>query len=161
MDANRRNFHPLILEEMRKNKNIYFLTADLGYKMLDSIRDEFPDRFFNVGASEQLLLAIGVGLAQDGKIPICYSMPPFLLYRPAEIIRNYLGYENCPVKLLGGGRGKDYTHDGFSHYAGDDSSFLTLFPNIKQFRPNDFEEMKINTKEWLHFNGPDYLNLKR
>lgn len=161
MSATRRNFHPILLNHMRKDPRIVVLTADLGYGMWTQIEKEFPDRFVNVGAAEQLLIGAGVGLALSGKISVCFSMPPFLLYRSAEFIRNYLNHEKIPVKLVGGGRNSDYEHQGFTHYAGDDIDILRIFPNIEAFWPNSSEEMERDVGKWLYNGKPSYLNLKR
>ena len=61
----------LLLEEMQQNENIIVVTADLGFGVLDPIKNAFSDRFYNVGAAEQLLIGVGVGLAEEGKIPVC------------------------------------------------------------------------------------------
>jgi transketolase len=104
---------------MEKDESIVVVTADLGFGMFDKIRDTYPDRFHNVGAAEQLMLGIGVGLALEGKTPVLYSISPFLLLRPAEWIRNYLGeYSGEDIKciLIGSGLDDDYAHDGLSHH---------------------------------------------
>ena len=44
----RKDFSKILLQEMHKNKNIYFITADLGYGLWDEVRNSFPDRSFNV-----------------------------------------------------------------------------------------------------------------
>jgi transketolase len=157
----RREFHPLLLAQMRNNPQIMLITADLGYKMWDNIAAEFPDRFINCGASEQLMLGIGVGMALEGLIPVCYSITPFLLKRPYEWIDNYLEHEQIPVKLLGGGRGTDYAHDGYSHDASKDLQILDTCPNIARFIPESVSQLPEMVHAWLHHTGPAYLNLKR
>jgi transketolase C-terminal domain/subunit len=54
------------------------------------------------------MIGAATGMAMEGKIPVVYSITPFLLYRPFVFLRNYLHHENIPVKLVGGGRNKDY-----------------------------------------------------
>ena len=110
----------LLFVEMSTNHNINVLTADLGFGVLDKIKDTYPDRYFNVGAAEQLLIGAGVGFAEEGKIPVCYSMSSFILYRPFEFLRNYVNADNIPGKLIGSVRDKDYSHDGLSYGAHDD-----------------------------------------
>ena len=96
-----------------------------------------------------------------GKIPICYSITPFLLYRPFELIRNYINHENIPVKLVGSGRGKDYDHDGFTHWAEDDLKILDSFPNIQIYVPENIVELNNVFNEFLYNGRPSYLNLTR
>jgi len=161
MSGTRKAFVPLLYEEMKKNQDIVFVTADLGYGHFDHFRDQFPDRFINVGAAEQLLMGVGIGLALDGKIPILYSMTPFLLYRPFEFIRNYVDYEKIPVKLCAAGRDKDYDWLGWSHWATDDKDHLSGFKNIKKFWPEGRVEMQKCFKEMIYNNKPCYVNLSR
>jgi len=151
----------LLLNEMVNNENIITLTADLGFGLLDQVRNAFPERFYNVGAAEQLMIGAGVGLAEGGKIPVCYSMSSFLLYRPFEFLRNYVSAENIPVKLIGSGRDKDYSHDGLSHWAHDDEIVLKALPNIKIYKPKDIAELEAIWPEFINSPEPAYLNLTR
>ena len=157
----RKAFSEALYEQMQKNENIYVLTGDLGYKMWDFVRDDFPDRFFNVGAAEQAMLYIAIGLAQEGKIPVCYSITPFLLYRPFEAIRTYINHENIPVKLIGSGRDKDYAHDGFSHDASDDKEILRSLKNILKWHPSDEANISETVEHLINTQRPIYLNLRR
>lgn len=144
---------------MGENQDVVFLTADLGYFILDSIKNDYPDRFFNMGAAEQLMLGAAVGMSLAGKIPICYSITPFLLYRPFEFIRNYLSNEQIPIKLIGSGRGRDYSHDGFSHWSEEDEDIIGHL-KIKQFRPNSPDEL-LTLPSLILSNEPVYINLSR
>ncbi|MEK6880944.1 MAG: hypothetical protein AABY22_15095, partial [Nanoarchaeota archaeon] len=130
--------------------------------MFDKIKLEFKDRFYNVGSDEFFLLGLSIGLALQGKIPICYSITPFLIFRPIELLRLYLDYEKIPVKLISSGRDKDYLHDGISHWAHDVKPHLDLFPNIKQYWPETKEEINSEyIKEFLNNDKPCFLSLKR
>jgi transketolase len=151
----------LLLEEMVNEDSIIVLTADLGFGLLDQIQNSFPERFHNVGAAEQLMIGAGIGLAESGKIPVCYSMSSFLLYRPFEFLRNYVNAENVPVKLIGSGRNMDYSHDGLSHWAHDDELVLAALPNIKIYKPKSIQELEDQFNEFLYNPGPAYLNLTR
>ena len=156
-------FSKLLLDQMNQNDNIYFITADLGYKLWDDIKEVHPDRCIIMGASEQLAMGTAVGLALEGKIPVVYSITTFLLYRPFEIIRNYINYENLPVKMIGSGRDKDYPHDGISHWAEDDKEVLSLFKNIDTHHPNSNEELEkiVNDMFKNLADTPAYVNLRR
>ncbi|NDB54506.1 hypothetical protein EB169_01590 [archaeon] len=146
---------------MHKNKDIYFLTADLGYGLWDEVRNAFPDRSYNVMSSEQLMIGTAVGIALEKKISVCYSITPFLLYRPFEFIRNYLDHEKIPVKLIGGGRNKDYGYLGFSHWAEDDGKIMNCFQNIKVYKPQDLQKLHNQSIDLLYNNLPCYMNLKK
>jgi transketolase len=151
----------LLLDEMSVNPGIRVITADLGFGILDQIRDAYPDRFYNVGAAEQLMIGAAIGMAEEGLLPVCYSMSSFLLYRPFEFLRNYVNYEKINIKLLGSGRDKDYSHDGISHWAHDDEKVLQALPNIEIFKPGSIDELNINFDQWINSKSPGYLNLTR
>jgi len=157
----RKEFAQLLLEEMSINSRIRVVTADLGFGILNHVRHAYPDRFFNVGAAEQLMIGAGIGIAEEGLIPVCYSMSSFLLYRPFEFLRNYVNAENIPVKLVGSGRDKDYSHDGLSHWAHDDEQVLTALPNIKIYKPKSIEDLENVWPDFINSLEPSYLNLTR
>lgn len=155
----RRCFADVLYSQMAKHKNIWVVTGDLGYKMWDDIRRDYQDRFINVGAAEQAMVGVGIGLALEGKIPFVYSITPFLLYRPFESIRNYINHEKIPVKLVGSGRNQDYSHDGFSHWAQEDRKILDILTSIQARWPETNEEIPSVVDEMINVNQPYYLNL--
>lgn len=155
----RKEFASMLHSEMSLNENIILLTGDLGYGMWDKIRIDYPDRFYNTLSSEQLMMGTAVGMAMEGKIPIVYSITPFAIYRPFELIRNYLNHENIPVKIVGGGRDKEYGYLGFSHWAEEDIDILSNFKNIPLFKPKSFDKNIFN--EFMYNKKPSYLNLSR
>jgi len=149
----------LLINEMNKNEKIFLLTGDLGFGLFDDIRKDFPNRFINVGSCEQLMIGLAVGLSYEGWIPLCYSITPFLLYRPFEFIRNYLNHELANVKLVGGGRDKDYKNLGFSHWAEDDVKIMSSLENIEIYKPETMSAEIFN--EFIYNNKPSYINLIR
>lgn len=146
---------------MQQDESIYLICIDLGYGLADKIKQDFPSRFYNTGAAEQAAMGVAVGLALSGKTPVLYSITPFLLFRAAETIRNYVNHEAIGVKLIASGRGDDYKHDGFSHYAGDDKPFLDMFKAIVPAWPEDDNELVDNFNDMFTTDRPYYLNLKR
>lgn len=157
----RRDFFAYLYTLMGKNENIYAVSIDLGYGGFDMIRQRYESRFINTGASEQAALDMACGLAISGKIPFVYSITPFLLYRGFETIRTYINHEKLNVKLVGSGRGKDYAHDGFSHYATDDRKIMKTMGNIKMRHPKDSKEMISVVDRMIVEDCPYYLNLRR
>jgi transketolase len=157
----RKEFFDTLHNRMKENETIIFVTADLGFGLANSIKEDFPDRFYNVQAAEMAMLNIAVGLALEGRIAFCYSITPFLLWRAAETIRNYVNHESIPCKLIGSGRDNSYHEDGFSHFAGDDKDLLKCFPNINCYWPEEKEEIPNLVDEMISNPLPYYLNLKR
>lgn len=157
----RRDFAERLHLEMSMNKDIVLLTGDLGYGLWDRIRIDYQNRFYNIGSSEQLMLGMASGLAMDGKIPVVYSITPFLLYRPFEFIRNYINHEKLPVKLIGGGRDRDYGYLGFSHWAEEDKKIMKHFKNITMSHPKDAATMNKEFHIVTDKKTPLYMNLIR
>lgn len=152
----RKQFFEALYKEMEVDKDIYFITADLGYKLADKIFEDFPERAWNVQAAEQAMLGTAIGISLSGKTAICYSITPFLLHRPFEWIKLYLEGEGIPVKLCGSGRGEDYESDGASHHFNDPFPFK--FPEVK---PENYANMEVCLHHVLHNNKPTFLSLKR
>jgi len=155
----RAHFGKLLARSIEQDPNLWLLTGDLGFGVLNDARKAAPDRAYNVGAAEQLMVGAAVGLTHNNKIPICYSITPFVIFRPYEWLRNYLNHEGAPVKLVGAGRDQDYGHLGFSHWAIDDEDALQAFPNIKIYKPMTKQELEDIWEEFLYNNKPCYLNL--
>ena len=157
----RKQFSSILHDKMGKDQRLFLLTGDLGYGLWDKIKLDFPDRFQDFGSSEQLMVAAACGLATDGYIPLVYSITPFVLYRPFEFIRNYVNHEEIPIKLLGGGRDRDYGYLGFSHWAEDDKKIMKTFENIRSYWPDSEKELEELVDNFLFDNKPSYLSLKR
>lgn len=146
---------------MKDNPNIVLLTGDLGYKVFDLHRRDFPDRVYNVGASEQAMIGIATGMSYRGKLPIVYSITNFILYRPYEWLRNYTNYEQNKIILIGSGRDDDYKHDGWTHQSPDAKAVLNTLPNIRQYWPETTDEVVINFNEAIKLDGPSFISLRR
>jgi transketolase len=157
----RKEFAQILHTEMTNNPDIYLITGDLGYGLWDKIKNDYPDRFYNVGSSEMAMMGAAIGLAMDGKIPYVYSITPFAIYRPFEMIRNYLDHENIPVNIVGGGRDRDYSYLGFSHWSHDDRRIMGVFDNVKSFWPENEDELLNSFQFSLTKQSPTYINLKR
>jgi transketolase len=150
-----------LYNQMAQNERIWVLAGDLGYRMMDRIRADFPERFTNCGAAEQAMMGIAVGLAQEGKIPFVYSITPFLLFRPFETIRNYVNHEKAPVRLVGSGTGHDYAHDGYSHWPEEEHDLMKMLTNIEPLWPQSKDEIPSFVERMVKEDKPWYLNLRR
>ena len=150
-----------LYQHMKRNKKIWVITGDLGYGMLDQIRKDFPARFINVGAAEQAMIGVAIGLTLEGQIPFVYSITTFLIYRPFETIRNYINQEKISVRLIGSGRDKDYRKDGFSHWALENKEVMGVLKNIKSCYPETKEEIPALVEKMVNVDKPWYINLRR
>jgi len=160
-DSMRGWFAAALHDEMAKNNRVWCLTGDLGFGMLDAIRDDFPTRFCNCGASEQAMVGAAVGLALQGCKPFVYSITPFLLYRPFEWLRNYVHHDRTAVRLVGSGLDDDYLRDGFTHHAHDAKDVLALLPNIVAHFPSTKEQVPGIVGKMVSSDVPAFLCLRR
>ena len=140
----RTTFVKTLIELARKDDRIFLLTPDMGYSVLESFRDEFPDRFLNTGIAEQNTIGVAAGLALTGKIVYVYSIIPFVTMRCYEQVRLDLAYNNTNVKLIGIGAGLTYGSLGPSHHAVEDIAIMRSIPNMTVLCPGD----PIETKEF-------------
>ena len=157
----RRFFVDQLSSTMEADESIVVLLGDLGYGLFDKLRSKFPDRCINVGAAEQLMVGSAVGIALENKIPVCYSITPFLLYRPFEFIRNFLHEEKIVVKLVGSGRDKDYKDAGYTHHSTEARDLLDQFHNIEKYFPENNQELQDQFRSFLYSDKPAFLSLKK
>ncbi len=145
----------------KKNPNIILLTADLGFSVFEPFIEELPKQFINAGVSEQNMTGMAAGMAIEGKIPVIYSIVPFVTMRNLEQIRNDICYQNLNVKIIGVGAGFSYGPYGHTHHGLEDIGILRTLPNLTILSPGDPIETKILTKAALQTNKPTYIRLGR
>ena len=85
----RLTFIKTLVELAQVDQRIVLLTADLGYSALEVFQEKYPERFINVGVSEQNMLGVATGLAEAGFIPFVYSIVTFASLRSYEFIRKW------------------------------------------------------------------------
>jgi len=152
----------LIYKTLKNKKNSYFLTADLGYSVLEKLQNDLKKRFINVGISENNMLLLAVGLSEINKnLVYAYSISPFLILRPAEIIRNYISNEIRNIRLIGVGSGVSYSNMGKSHHSLDDINYIYSLKNILILNPANLEELNYLYKKFLNYYGPLYFRINK
>lgn len=150
------------LEELAAaDERICVITADLGYSVFEKFNERYPNRFFNVGISEQLMASAAAGMALCGKIVITYSIGNFATLRCMEQIRNDICYHNANVKIIAVGGGVSYGQLGMSHHATEDIAMMRALPNMTVLVPADPEEAKTAIEYAVQMDGPCYIRLAR
>ncbi len=143
------------------HKDVYLLTANLGFKLFDDFRAACPEYFIDVGVAEANMIGIASGLSQMGKNVYCYSIIPFLVMRAYEQIRVDVAYHNLNVKLIGVGGGFTYGLEGFTHHGIEDLSLMRSMPNMNVVVPADIKEAKQLAGISYDFPYPLYIRLGR
>ena len=152
-------FFRTIEEAYGGKRDLFVLTADLGFKLFDPLQKKLPGRFFDVGVAEANMVGISAGLSLSGMQVYCYSIIPFLAMRASEQIRVDIAYHDLPVKLVGAGRGFTYGLEGYTHYGIEDLAAMRALPNITIVTPGDFEETKALALQSYNYPHPLYIRL--
>src|SRR5262249_60026911 len=116
--------------------NVFIVVADISPAgSMAPFREEFPDRFVNVGVAEQSMIGLCAGLALRGCTAFAYSIATFSAYRPFEQIRVDLCYQNLPVTVVGIGGGVSYSTLGGTHPAQEAVAVLRPLHNTALHHP--------------------------
>jgi transketolase len=137
--------------------NLWVLTPDIGATLVE-FRDKFPERFLDVGLSEQACVGISAGLAYDGNIPVVSGMLPFLSMRALEQIRTDVCYPNLPVKIIGT-HGGLVGNGGSTHYAVEDLTLMGALTNMTVTSIGDPLMVGEVLRQSMTMSGPIYIRL--
>lgn len=138
---------------------IVLLSGDIGNRLFDRFKAQFPDRFYNVGVAEANMIGIAAGLALGGMKPVTYTIASFAVYRCYEQIRVDLCYHNAPVVMVGTGSGLAYAANGPTHHSCEDVAVLRALPNMTVACPADAWELRGLLRDAMHQPGPVYLRI--
>lgn len=156
----RDTFARTLYQVAKKIPNIFIVVADISpVGSMEQFREEFPDRFYNVGVAEGTMIGICAGLALRGCKPFAYTIATFVVYRPFEQVRDDLCYQNLPVTLVGIGGGVTYSTLGGTHHALEDIALMSALPNMSIVAPCDPAETEAATWVCAQHTGPVYLRL--
>lgn len=156
-----RNAFSRALVKKAADPNFVFLTGDLGFMALESLRDALGKRFINAGVAEQNMVSVAAGLARDGFRPWVYSIAPFAYARPFEQIRNDVCFHKLPVVVVGNGGGYAYGVMGATHHAIDDYGIMSTLPAMRSYVPAFQEDVDEMVASLFTTPSPSYLRLGR
>ena len=132
----RDKFIEVVNKRLKKNKNIFFLSADFGAPALDDLRKKFKRNFVHLGISEQNMIDVSIGLALEGKTVINYAMAPFISLRCLEQLKT-ASLMNLPIITLVPGIGLGYADAGPTHYTTEDASCLNSMIGSNVYTASD------------------------
>lgn len=150
-----------ILDVMKTNENIFFITADMGINLVEVIENSFPERFTNVGIAEQNMIGIAAGLANLNYRPFVYTISNFAIHRCFEQIRNDIVLHNIPVTILGTSTGYDNAPLGPTHHVIDDWGSIKSFPGIDVFCPSSITYASSLVGKVLLNKRPTYIRIPK
>lgn len=145
--------------EIYKNPDVVVVDADIASSTrAEKFKNKAPERFFNVGISEQDLMGTAAGLAAVGKIPLAGSYALFT-ERGLEITRNSICLPNLNVKIIVSHGGLTIGSDGATHQAIEDIALMRSLPNLSVIVPADAWETEEAVKAAVAHQGPVYIRL--
>ena len=158
----RQSYGEALLEIGKENKDIVVLDADLSTATKTNLfAKEFPNRFFDMGISEQDMMSTAAGFATCNKIPYASTFAVFAAGRAYDQIRNSICYPNLNVKICATHSGITVGEDGATHQMLEDISMMRTLPNMTVLCTSDDVQTKWAVKEISKINGPVYLRLSR
>lgn len=144
-----------------QDERIVGLTADLGkYTDMHIFAEAHPERFFQMGMSEQLLFGAAAGMAELGFVPFASTYSVFAARRAYDFIALDIAEPGLNVNVVGGLPGLT-TGYGPSHQATEDMAIFRGLPNLTIVDPCDALDIAQAVPQLAAHDGPTYLRLLR
>ena len=160
--ATRQSYGEALAKLGKEYENIVVLDADLSNATKTNIfAKECPDKFFDIGISEQDMMSTAAGFATCGKIPYASTFAVFASGRAYDQIRNSICYPNLNVKICATHAGITVGEDGATHQMLEDIGMMRALPNMTVISPSDDIQTKWAIEEASKINGPVYVRLCR
>jgi transketolase len=154
-------FGHALVEEAQKRPNIVGMTADLSkYTDLHVFAQAFPERHFQMGMAEQLLMGAAGGMAKEGFIPFATTYAVFATRRAYDFIHQVIAEENLNVKICAALPGLT-TGYGPSHQATEDIALMRGIPGLTVVDPCDALDTEQAVAAIAAHEGPVYMRLLR
>jgi transketolase len=151
-----------LLEVAAKDERVVVVCADVTQSVrVQAFKDQFPDRYIEVGVAEQNMAGVASGLAAVGKIPFITSFGMFSPGRNWEQIRTTIALNEQPVQVIGHHTGVTVGPDGATHQALEDITLMRVMPNMRVVVPMDAEEARKAVHAMVADPRPTYLRCAR
>jgi transketolase len=154
-------FGKALVEYAADKPQIVGLTADLAkYTDLHLFAQAYPERFFQMGMAEQLLMAAAGGMAKEGLVPFATTYAAFGTRRAFDFVHQVIAEENLNVKICCALPGLT-TGYGPSHAAIEDIAMMRGVPGLTIVDPCDALDIEQAVPQIAAHKGPVYMRLLR
>lgn len=154
-------FGKALVELALQRPEVVGLTADLAkYTDLHLLAQAHPERYFQMGMAEQLLLAAAGGMAKEGLLPFATTYAVFATRRAYDFIHQVIAEENLNVKICCALPGLT-TGYGPSHQATEDLAMMRAVPGLTIVDPCDALDIEQAVPQIAAHPGPVYMRLLR
>ncbi len=162
MDSLRDAYGDTLVELGNEGANIIVFDADLaGSTRTSKFAKAFPERFFNMGAAEQGMVAAAAGAATTGVVPFVSTFAMFATGRAYEFVRQAVGVGHQNVKIVATHAGLTVGEDGGTHQCLEDLALMSMIPGMTIICPSDGSETKQAVRAAYAHQGPVYVRLTR
>lgn len=154
-------FGKALVDYAADHPEVVGLTADLAkYTDLHLFQHAYPERFFQMGMAEQLLMAAAGGMAKEGLVPFATTYAVFATRRAYDFIHQVIAEENLNVKMCCALPGLT-TGYGPSHQATEDLAMMRAIPGLTIVDPCDALDLEQAVPQIAAHQGPVYMRLAR
>ena len=154
-------FGKALVELGRQRTDIVGMTADLSkYTDLHLFAQAYPDRFYQMGMAEQLLMAAAGGMAKEGLTPFATTYAVFGTRRAYDFIHQVIAEEHLDVKICCALPGLT-TGYGPSHQATEDLAMMRGIPGLTIVDPCDALDIEQAVPAIAAHKGPVYMRILR
>ena len=151
-----------LLELAESRDNLMVMDADVAKSTRTNwVADKHPDKFIDMGISEQDMVGTAAGLALTGMLPFATTYCVFLTGRAFDQIRTTVCYGDLNVKLAGAHAGISVSPDGATHQSLEDVALMRTLPNMTVVVPCDAEETRKATLAIADLDGPCFIRFGR
>ncbi len=162
MDSLRDAYGDTLVELGKEGANLIVFDADLaGSTRTGRFAKAFPERFFNMGAAEQGMVAAAAGAATTGVVPFLSTFAMFATGRAYEMVRQAVGLGHQNVKIVATHAGLTVGEDGATHQCLEDLALMTMIPGMTVLSPADAVETRQAVRAAYAHQGPVYIRLTR
>ncbi len=146
----------------KKNDKVVALCADLtGSLKMNEFKNDFPNRFFQVGIAEANMMGIAAGMTIGGMIPYTGTFANFSTGRVYDQIRQSIAYSGKNVKICASHAGITLGEDGATHQILEDIGMMKMLPGMTVINTCDYNQTKAATLAISKHKGPVYLRFGR
>lgn len=158
----RSGFGAGLAEAGKNNTNVVALCADLiGSLKMDAFKEQFPERFYQVGIAEANMIGLAAGMTIGAKIPFTGTFANFSTGRVYDQIRQSVAYSGKNVKICASHAGLTLGEDGATHQILEDLGLMKMLPGMTVINPCDYNQTKAATIAIAEYEGPVYLRFGR
>ncbi len=145
-----------------EHEEVVALDADLSVSTQSAkFGNEYPDRFFNVGAAEANMMSIACGLAATGKVPYCSTFAIFAAGRAYDQVRLGIAHNELKVRIGASHGGVSLGEDGASHQMIEDIALMRALPRMQVIVPADYNQAYRAVLDSYERDEPIYLRFGR